>query len=275
MDDRTIGVLGGGQLGRMMAEAGHRLGVRLAVLDPLGSTSPAGQVVQLSIDGSFQEADKIKELSTLCDLITVEIEHVDTAPLLELVRAGHVVRPSPDAISMIQDKFAQKEWLSKHSSVTIGNFMELRGHDDALHAGRTLGYPFMMKRKTMAYDGKGNYVVTCPEHIEAGFRLLGTTMGLYAEKMINYNKELAVVVVNSVSGVAAYPVVETHQRDNICNLVMAPANISESLQQDARRLATEAVCCLPGNENYGVYAFFPPPFITPLSPTDTDICYSH
>merc|ERR1719506_3523797 len=109
MDSRTVGVLGGGQLGRMMAEAGHRLGIKVAILDPQGDGSPAGQGVLpgLAIQGSFQEANKIEELAALSDVVTVEIEHVNCEALEELEKRGVAVSPSAAVIRVIQDKLVQ------------------------------------------------------------------------------------------------------------------------------------------------------------------------
>ena len=252
MDERTVGVLGGGQLGRMMAEAGHRLGIRLVVLDPLGSSSPAGQVCQLSIDGSFRDPTKIKELASISDLITVEIEHVDVEELEALVLEGHTVRPSPACIRVIQDKYAQKVYLRDNSSTALGPFMAISSRQDALQAGDAFGYPYMLKNRHMAYDGKGNYLVNSQNDVDVGFAALGG-LHLYAEKFVNYSKELAVMVVSSACGVAAYPVVETHQRDSICSTVVCPAQISPYVSARARDIAINAVRALPGNENYGVF----------------------
>ena len=102
METRTVGVLGGGQLGRMMAEAGHKMGIRLAILDPKGAQSPAGLISSTSIEGSFKDAEKVRELAKISDVITTEIEHVNVDVLEELEAAGHVVHPSAATIRTIQ-----------------------------------------------------------------------------------------------------------------------------------------------------------------------------
>lgn len=102
MDGRTVGCLGGGQLGRMLAEAGHRLGVRVVVLDPMGAESPAGQVAVASVTGAVTNDAAIRELSRQSDILTVEIEHVNTVTLQELVDAGKVCHPLPSIIRLIQ-----------------------------------------------------------------------------------------------------------------------------------------------------------------------------
>ena len=124
MDSRTVGVLGGGQLGRMMIEAGHRLGIRVAILDPGGASSPAGQLADLNIEGSFKDADKIRELASVCDVLTTEIEHVNTDILELLEREGKEIHPKPSTIRMIQDKYQQKLHLAAHH-VPLPEFMDV------------------------------------------------------------------------------------------------------------------------------------------------------
>ena len=130
MEKRTIGVLGGGQLGRMMAEAGHRLGLKLVILDPCGSSSSAGRVAELSIEGSFDSkginsTQKIKDLASVSDIVTVEIEHVDVDSLDKLVKMGIQVSPDPQAIRIIQDKYNRKNHIKNATfdNIQMSDFM--------------------------------------------------------------------------------------------------------------------------------------------------------
>ena len=159
MDDRRIGVLGGGQLGRMMAEASHRLGVKLCAVDPLGSKSPIGEVAELCIEGSFQDPEKVQELASVSDVITVEIEHVNVDALEVLERDKHVVCPNSNTIRIIQDKYLQKVHLRSYD-VPLPEFMEIPTMTAAINAGKIFGYPFMLKNKRMAYDGKVDILVS-------------------------------------------------------------------------------------------------------------------
>src|SRR4051794_7565923 len=110
LSKKTVGVLGGGQLGRMMAYAAHRLGIKLVVLDPQGADSPAGQVSHRAIKGDFNDAKMVQELAKGCDLVTCEIEHVSTEGLQILENEAAVfVQPSASTIRTIQDKFVQKQ----------------------------------------------------------------------------------------------------------------------------------------------------------------------
>ena len=123
--DRRVGVLGGGQLGRMMAEAAARLGVKITALDPLGVASPTGAVCGSAVTGAFTDPAKIKELAAQVDVITVEIEHVDAAGLAAIEKEGAIVHPSPATIALIQDKLLQKQHLSKVAGVTLGEYCDV------------------------------------------------------------------------------------------------------------------------------------------------------
>jgi len=248
-----VGILGGGQLGRMTAEAAHRLGIRTIILDPLGGSSPAGLVSHLAIEGSFKDPVKIRELSGACDIITTEIEHVDTAVLLELEAEGVVVQPSPRSIAIIQDKFAQKQHLVA-AGVKVGDFLDTPDVDAAIQAGKLFGYPFMLKSKRQAYDGRGNFVAKSESDVAAGFAVLGGGE-LYAEKWVPFEKELAVMVVKSAEDLRCYPVVETTQQNNICHTVVAPAMVPGAVQAEARSLALAAIDSLPGCGIFGVEMF--------------------
>jgi phosphoribosylaminoimidazole carboxylase len=271
MDGRTVGVLGGGQLGRMMCEAALRLGVKVAILDPGmilsipllvhfrcfligGSLSPAGQVATLSVEGSFQDAGKIKELSAISDIVTTEIEHVNTDILLDLEKNGATVRPNAETIRSIQDKYIQKQLLSA-AGVSVPDFIEISSIEAAEDAGLRFGYPLMLKNRKFAYDGKGNAVAKNESEVADAYNKLGTH-DIYAEKWVPFVKEIAVMVVRTVSGkVLTYPVVETIQENSICHLVIAPAQISQAAETAAKEVAVKAIESFDGIGIYGVELF--------------------
>ncbi len=119
----TIGILGGGQLGRMMALDAQRMGMRVIVLDP-DPNAPAGQVANQHIVGSFRDPQKIAELAQSCDVVTVEIEHVDTDALETLENQGVVVQPSAATIRLIQDKYAQKQHFEAQG-IPLASFIDV------------------------------------------------------------------------------------------------------------------------------------------------------
>ena len=150
-----VGVLGGGQLGRMFVESANRLNIQCNILD--AENSPAKQISAHDdhVTGSFKEREAVRELAKKCDVITAEIEHVDTYALEEI--ASQVkIEPSWQAIRTIQNKFNQKEHLAKHG-IPMAEHRELVENtpEQLAKAGEELGYPLMLKSKTMAYDGRG------------------------------------------------------------------------------------------------------------------------
>jgi len=211
MDTRIVGVLGGGQLGRMMAEAGFRVGVQIAVLDPGGQDSPAGKEVKIAIEGSFRDEENIRELAGVSDLLTYEIEHVNCDILEAIERSGKEMQPSPSTIRTIQDKYEQKVFMQRHG-VPSAQFKDCPTDQAAHEAGQLFGYPLMLKAKKFAYDGRGNAVARSENEVSQCFNNLGG-VDIFAEQWCPFTKELAIMIVRTLDGqVHPYPVVETVQK---------------------------------------------------------------
>lgn len=259
MESKTIGILGGGQLGRMIVEAANRLNIKTVVLD--APNSPAKQInAGEHIDGSFNNVDDIAKLAKKCDVLTVEIEHVD-ADALELVRKSLNVEiyPLPQTIKLIKDKYLQKEHLVGHGIKVADLVAVPENTEEALaEIGAKFGYPFMLKSRTDAYDGRGNFVVKSAEFHAQALQFLNNRP-LYAEKWCRFAKELAVMVVRTIDGeVHAYPTVETVHKDNICHVVYAPARVLDTVRSHAQLLANSAVKTFPGCGIFGVEMFLLP-----------------
>jgi phosphoribosylaminoimidazole carboxylase len=255
VDSRKVGVLGGGQLGRMLIEAANRLNVQVNVLDV--AASPAKQISAHDghIEGSFKDAAAVKKLAQASDVVTVEIEHVDTH-MLEEVASEVVVEPSWKTLRTIKDKYAQKQYLKEHG-VDVADSIDLegKGADGLKEVGTSYGYPFMLKSKTEAYDGRGNFVVKSEADINAAIQALGNRP-LYAERWADFRLELAVMVVKTKDGVLTFPTVETVHEDSICKLTYAPPrNVSESTAQRAQDLAKKAIGAFEGKGVFGVEMF--------------------
>lgn len=260
MDTKTIGILGGGQLGRMLVEAAHRLNVKTIILD--AANSPAKQINALDphVDGSFTDLDSIAKLARKCDVLTVEIEHVDVGALEAVsLQLGIPIYPLPQTIRLIQDKYLQKTHLQGHGVAVVESLAVKENTAEELRrVGAVLGYPYMLKARTLAYDGRGNFVVQSAERIAEALQFLADRP-LYAEKWCPFAKELAVMVVRTLEGeVFAYPTVETIHQDNICHLVYAPARVLDSVQKKAAILAQNAVKSFPGCGIFGVEMFLLP-----------------
>lgn len=152
-----VGILGGGQLGRMLVESANRLNIQCNVLD--AENSPAKQISfhHGHVTGSFKEREAVRQLAKTCDVLTAEIEHVDTYALEEVASEVRM-EPSWQAIRTIQNKFNQKEHLRKYG-IPMADHRELVENtpEELAKVGEQLGYPMMLKSKTMAYDGRGRW----------------------------------------------------------------------------------------------------------------------
>ncbi|KAI9139563.1 hypothetical protein BKA69DRAFT_1030329 [Paraphysoderma sedebokerense] len=262
-----IGILGGGQLGRMLQEAAHRLNLSLTFLD--SPNSPAKQLSNSShITGHFADPAKIKELAQNVDVITFEIEHVDVGVLEGLESDGKVqVCPNVKTIKVIQDKYEQKKYLSGHN-IPLAQYKEVKSLEDLKSLCRDekdggFGIPLMLKAKKLAYDGRGNYLIksSSDSAISEAWQTLNPTgnVELYVEKFVPFVKEVAVMVVRSINGdVVSYPVVETVHKRSICSVVYAPAQIDGVVRTKAQEVAEKAVKCLHGAGIFGVEMFVLP-----------------
>lgn len=273
MDKRTVGVLGGGQLGRMFGEAASRLNVAVRFLDA-GEHTPAKQITAVPtgvdgprhVDGSFADKDKIRELAEQVDVLTVEIEHVDADQLQAVLDEGLVqaVCPAPSTVRMIQDKYAQKQHLVQHGVPVVESVHIDPGSDvkaDIRRIADRFGLPLMLKSRTQAYDGRGNFMLKSTDQIEAAVEALGGgSRPLYAEKWASFEREIAVMVVRGADGtVVSYPAVETVHENSICHSVYAPLRTSQpDLPERAREISERAVASFDGAGIFGVELFLMP-----------------
>ncbi|KAK0463139.1 phosphoribosylaminoimidazole carboxylase [Desarmillaria tabescens] len=256
MSKKVVGILGGsgGQLGRMLAASASLLNIPVVILD-VGDSAPAKQVIAHSgnlshIDGSFTDPQKIRELASKVDVLTVEIEHIDVDALENLAAATSgrlAIHPSPRAIRIIQDNMEFR----------VSAFREVQSSVDAITSASTeLGLPLMLKSRTLAYDGRGNYVLRNISDAENALAALGGRP-LYAEKWVPFIKEIAVMVVRSADGtVRSYPAVETVHKENVCHLVFAPLRSRyPDLSSRAQKVAEAAVATFEGAGVFGVEMF--------------------
>jgi len=233
----VVGVIGGGQLARMMAGPAIELGITLRVLarDPADS---AAQVVPGTEIGNETDLEALQRFAKGCDVITFDHEHVPTDHLHALTAAGVVVRPGPDALLHAQDKSVMRARLTE-LGVPCPRWRMVMDPTALRAFGDEVGWPIVLKTPRGGYDGKGVRVVGVAE--EAADWLTGDE-ALLAEERVDFTRELAVLVARSPHGQAAvYPVVETVQVDGICREVFAPAAIAEdhalAAQQAALRIA--------------------------------------
>lgn len=246
---KRIGIIGGGQLGRLMVMAAHKLGCAATVLDP-HRNSPAGQLAGHEIVGSFDDASCIRELVESCEVTTYDIESIGTEALIELAGQGHVILPDPALLALIQDKLKQKQRYAA-AGIPTADFIPM--DQPSPEAFRQFGYPLVQKARRGGYDGRGVAIL----HSEADFDRHLPTPSLL-ERLVDTDKELAVMVVRAQDGeVRCYPVVEMvfDPEQNILDQLLAPARITPELAETAQQLAMDTVRALDGVGIFGVEFF--------------------
>lgn len=208
------------------------------------------------VDGSFKDADAISKLASKSDVVTIEIEHVDTY-MLENIAKTSDVQPSWKTIRTIQDKYLQKEHLQSNGVATAQSIaLEGPSLSQLEKASQSLGLPLMLKSRREAYDGRGNYAVKSKDDFKPALEALASNKDLYAEKWAEFRMELAVMVVKTKDNVLSFPTVETIHENSICKLVYAPARgVSKSINEQAQALARKAVACFEGKGVFGVEMF--------------------
>jgi 5-(carboxyamino)imidazole ribonucleotide synthase len=246
-----IGIVGGGQLGRMLTEAAQPLGFHVAVIDPTPNC-PASQVGAEQIQADLKDTDAVAELADKTDVLTWEIEHIDSKGLTEMSAAGYNIQPDPETLSIIQDKFDQKDFLRGHG-LPVSDFRFIWREKTLRSAVREMGSDLIIKSRTGGYDGRGNLVYK-GQSIDDIHALLGQS--LYVEKIVDFDKELSVVAARDLKGnIAVYPTVETLHKDNICHTVASPANIDTSLDKQAQEVAYETLSFLRGAGIFAIEMF--------------------
>ncbi|MCL2765492.1 MAG: 5-(carboxyamino)imidazole ribonucleotide synthase [Treponema sp.] len=242
----TIGIIGGGQLGRMMIYRSKKLGFRFAVLD--SEDAPAKSLSDIFINGSLKDPDALEKLAGVSDIMTYEIEHINIDALGNLESRGYRMYPCASVLGIIQDKGFQKELFVKKGIPTSSYFTCDKPESFDFSANK---FPLVQKTRRGGYDGRGVRVLKNKEDAPMNSPSI-------FEEMIDINKELAVMVARAQDGsVAAFPVTEMafNPDHNICDTVIAPARIDEKTASCAHEIAISVVEALDGVGIFGVELF--------------------
>ncbi len=232
-----IGVLGGGQLGRMFALAAGNFGIQPYFLEK-AKDFPAGLVSQNVTIGDFTNEKDVYNFGKEMDIITIEIENVNTAALHQLKKEGKKVFPDPSLIEMIKDKGTQKEFY-KANGLPTSDFVFIQNKVDLLYKLEKgeIEIPFVQKSRTEGYDGKGVLVVNSASDLKRAFDVPS-----FAEKMIEIEKELAVIVARNEHGeIKTYPLVEMvfDPEANLVDYLQYPTEVSNIHQDECQKIAKE------------------------------------
>lgn len=239
----TIGVLGGGQLGRMLALAGRNMGYRFITLDPTND-SPCGQVCDQQIVAAYTDLSAARQLAQSSDVVTYEFENVDVGVTSELEKFSFVPQ-GYRLLEITQNRIREKTTLQSFD-IPVTPFEVVKTVEELYAATEKLGFPCVLKTATGGYDGKGQWVITAGEQVPVAFSDLakwGTDLIL--EKFVSFDKEISVVVARSLSGeVKAFPVAENIHRQNILHQSIVPARISSEQHTAAEQIALRIAQCL-------------------------------
>jgi len=250
---QRIGIVGGGQLGRMLGFAAKRLGFYVSVINPTPN-SPAGQVVDNQIVADYADETAIRKLAAQSDFLTFEIELANAKILEALAKTDLQINPSAKTLTIIKDKLLQKQFLQK-AKISVAKFMPVVTKTDITAAAKKFGYPLVLKARFDAYDGRGNALIKKETDIGAALEKLAGRK-LYVEQFVPFTKELAVMVARSTkSEIKTFPVVETVHQNNICHIVYAPASVPQIVERKAKNVAVKMMQHLKGAGVFGIEMF--------------------
>ncbi|MFW6004462.1 MAG: 5-(carboxyamino)imidazole ribonucleotide synthase [Halodesulfurarchaeum sp.] len=247
----TLGIVGGGQLGRMLGEAASPLGVETVVLDPTPDC-PAHPPASDQLVADFDDLAAVKSLAERVDVLTLEIELADPDALESVVEAtGTPVQPAPEDLRMTRDKLVEKETLDG-AGIPIPDFADVDDEDALQEAFDELGSPLMLKARRGGYDGRGNAVV---ETVADATSYFGSVSGLIAEELVDFERELSVIGVQGVDERRTYPVGENVHEEEILRETLVPARTSQDRLDRATEVASSVLSTLDGRGVFGIELF--------------------
>ncbi|MDX8362842.1 5-(carboxyamino)imidazole ribonucleotide synthase [Cytobacillus sp. IB215316] len=230
----TIGIIGGGQLGRMMAIAAKQMGYNIAVLDPTPN-SPCGQVADIEIVGNFDDIDAIKKLAQYSDVVTYEFENIDYDALIWLEQNVRLPQGSR-LLAITQDRSTEKATIVD-AGVEVAPYILVDSEEKLIDALKQMEFPCVLKTCRGGYDGKGQAVIRNDDDISKALPLLDHGPCVL-EAWISFEKEISVIVSRSQAGeVKAFPVAENIHVDNILHQSVVPARTTDKIVNEAHQIA--------------------------------------
>lgn len=245
---KTLGMLGGGQLGRMFTIAARTMGYDVIVLDP-DSESPAGKLATDHVCAEYTDANALDYLARTCDVVTTEFENVPAATLEQMAAHGPV-RPGAHAVTITQDRIHEKNFLSDNGFATAP-FAVIRSLSDLQDSIATIGTPCILKVSRFGYDGKGQYGINSIDDVDSAWQTLQGEACVLEQRM-PLDIEVSVVLARGIDGeVVTYPVAENIHDKGILDVSIVPARVADSIRNQAIEVATRIAAKL---EYVGVMA---------------------
>ena len=255
MMSKSLGIIGGGQLGMMLTEAAKKMPEHISeivVLDPIPNC-PASRAGARQIVADFKDKNAIVELAMQCEIVTYEIESGDSQ-VLESLRTPISVNPSPSALRTIQDKFLQKSFL-RQNGISVPEFLEIESLTDLRKKAPLFGYPLMLKARRDAYDGRGNFRIQNESQFEQAYRSFDDR-SVMIEKWVDFKMEISVIAArNTLGEISTYPAVENIHKENILEMTIAPARINPRTAEEAESIARKTMDVFHGAGVFGIEMF--------------------
>jgi 5-(carboxyamino)imidazole ribonucleotide synthase len=231
----TLGILGGGQLGRMLSQAASRLGFNVVILDP-EENSPAGRVSQGQIVAAYDNATALGVLGQTCAAVTFEFENVPSESAARLAEGGALVVPGPRALAVAQDRVEEKTFLNGVGATTV-DFVPVNGLDDLLAGLERLGAPALLKTRREGYDGKGQVWIRSTGMAADAWHAVGQRPAIL-EARADFSRELSVIAARGGDGkVAVYPLGENTHKGGVLKTTVAPAAVDARTEKRAKAIA--------------------------------------
>jgi 5-(carboxyamino)imidazole ribonucleotide synthase len=248
-----VGIIGGGQLGKMIAQEARRMSFKIVVLDPTDGC-PASTLADEQIVADFKDEKAILKLSEKCDVLTYEIEMASSSALKDLEAENYPVRPAPETLFMIQNKYRQKSFLKNHG-IPVTDFALVRSQDHLQWLCQKFGFPAMLKACENSYDGRGNFLITSANKVRGAFKYF-ENQECMLEKFVPFTREISVMVARNPRGqIESFPVAENIHNNNILDTTIVPARISSKVESRARKMAERTMDVLKGAGIFGIEMF--------------------
>ncbi|MCL2526628.1 MAG: 5-(carboxyamino)imidazole ribonucleotide synthase [Coriobacteriia bacterium] len=239
----VIGIIGGGQLGRMMAIAARQMGYGIAVLEP-GANSPTAQIADVEINAAYDDKVALEELLFVSDVVTYEFENIPNAAIKEVVQAGFGYLPQ----GHMPLKITQNRLREKDAAVACGYgtapYADVSTEDKLLDAIEEIGYPSILKTVSGGYDGKGQWRLKSKDDLPEALEVIKNAECIL-EGFVPFDKEISVIVARSTTGeVKTFPIFENDHANGILHLTTIPADVSDVVADKARALAADMMAKL-------------------------------
>ena len=248
-----LGIIGGGQLGKMIGIEAKRMSMKLAYLDP-DKNCPASSLADEMIVSDFKDAKSILELADKVDVLTYEIELANSSVLRDLESKGHTIHPASGVLNTIQNKLRQKKFL-RAKNIPVPAFEEVTSVDQVKKICKEFGYPSVLKACEDSYDGRGNFLLRSVGDAERGIKYFEGRRCM-VEQYIHFTKEISVMVARNTRGqVVSFPVVQNIHTNGILDTTIVPSGENRKVESNAKSIAEKVVRALGGVGIFGIEMF--------------------